>query len=314
MAMLASCGGGLKVPDEYKYDDLTEYITLGEYKNLEYEMPDLTVTGHQVDAELDKIREQFKTSKKETSGAVNETCTANIDYSGSIDGKKFDGGTDTGYDLDIDNSTFIDGFAEALVGHKVGETFDIDVTFPENYGSADLAGKPAVFTITVNYITQDVLPELTDDFVKENTDFSSVAEMRDSVEEELNNERKSDAIAEVKSDIFNKIVDAAEIVKYPDAELNTRKTQLGDEETAKSMVKQELVLRQICKLEGIELTDKDYQEFLDKLMSDAGLTPDTFKEKAGVTVEEYAVQNNLFTSLLYQRVMDKVMEYSVERG
>lgn len=314
MAMLASCGGGVKVPDEYNYDDLTEYIILGEYQGLEYEAADLKVTGHQVDAELDRIREQFKTTKKLTEGTVTETCTANIDYSGSMDGKKFDGGTDTGYDLDIDNSTFIEGFAEALVGHQVGETFDIDVTFPEDYGSADLAGKPAVFTITVNYINQDVLPELTDEFVKENTDLGSVAEMRESVEEELKNQRKEDAVAENKSNVFNQIVDAAEVVKYPEAELKTRTTQLGDEDSAKSMVKQELVLRQIAKLEGIELGDKDFQEFVDKLMSDSGLTPDTFKEKAGVSIEEYAVNNNLFTSLLYQRVMDKVMEYSVERG
>lgn len=314
MAMLASCGGGLKAPDEYKYDDLTEYITLGEYQGLEYDAADPTVTGHMVDAELDKIREQYKTTKKLTEGTVTETCTANIDYSGSMDGKKFDGGTDTGYDLDIDNSTFIEGFAEALVGHKVGETFDIDVTFPEDYGSADLAGKPAVFTITVNYINQDVLPEMTDEFVKENTDFSSVAEMRESVEEELNNQAKEDAVAENKSNIFSQIIDTSEVVKYPEAELKSRTTQLGDEDSAKKLVKQELVLRQIAKLEGIELTDKDFQEFVDKLMSDAGLTPDTFKESAGVSIEEYAVQNNLFTSLIYQRVMDKVMEYSVERG
>ncbi|MBQ0040587.1 MAG: FKBP-type peptidyl-prolyl cis-trans isomerase [Clostridiales bacterium] len=314
MAMLASCGNSIKVPDEYKYDDLTEYITLGEYKGLEYDAADLTVTRHQVEAEIDKIREQFKTTKKETSGTVNETCTANIDYSGSMDGKKFDGGTATGYDLDIDNSNFIEGFAEALVGHKVGETFDINVTFPEDYGSADLAGKPAVFTITVNYINQDVLPAYTDEFVKENTDFASKSELEASVEEELKNQAKADATAKAKSDLFEKVKSASKVAKYPDAELALRNDSYGDEDMAKSTVKQELILNQIARIEGIELTDKDYQEYLDKLLADSGYTPDTFKEQTGSSIEEYAAENFLFTSLLYQRVMDKVLEYSVERG
>ena len=342
VAMLTSCGNKLSIPNEYNYEDLSKYITVGEYKGLVYNEEKVEVTRHQIEAKLDALFEQFTETEKLTSGTVTEDCTANIDYVGSMDGKEFEGGADQGYDLDIDNSAFIEGFAEAIVGHKVGENFDIDVTFPENYGSADLAGKPAVFNITVNYITVNKLPDYNDEFVKNNTDFASTEELEESLKEEIENEQQSDAKNNARTAIFKLVQDASKVIEYPEKELNAKKDKLAKtyqdqakkagmdvadyiqqnlglseedfnkqvEEYAKTTVEIELILNQIARLEGIELTDKDYQEYVYNMLEQAGMTADEFKEQNGYSIEEFAEQSDLFTSFLYQKVVDKVIEYS----
>ena len=317
---MVGCGKGIKVPDEYNYDDLSKYIELGNYEGNEYEMDDLDVSREDIDDEIKDALEAAKTSKKLTSGVATEDCTANIDYSGSIDGVKFDGGTAEGYDLDLDNSTFIDGFAEGILGHSVGENFDIHVTFPKDYGN-DLGGKEAVFNITLNYLSKDVLPEYNDEFVKNNTEFKNTADYEADIEKRLKDQKKIEAEAEARSEVFDEILDNSKVLEYPEKELADRKEKLAKqsddsvtdaelEEDAKMTVKIELVLHQIAQLEGIKITDKDYQEYVDQLLSDAGFTEDSFKQQNGITIAAYAEESNLFTTLLYQTVMDKVMEYS----
>ena len=340
-----SCGASLKLPDEYNYDDLAEYIKLGEYKGIEYDKIEVTVTRHQIEAELDELLESAKESKQYDEGKVTEDCTANIDYVGSIDGVEFDGGAAEGTDLDIDNSNFIDGFAEGLIGHKVGENFDINVTFPDDYGSEDLAGKDAVFNITVNYITKEVYPEYNDEFVKNNTDYDTTEELEAAIEKQLYDEQLEDAEKETRANIFSEFLDASEVIEYPETELESKKTKLAEsfktkaensgtdistyitqtlgmtedefneeiENSTKTTVKMELVLYQIARLEGIELTAQDYMDYVDQLVADSGYTAESFEEANGVTPYEFAAANDLFTSLLYQKVMDKVMEYSVEK-
>lgn len=342
ITLFTACGSGLQIPDEYKYDDLTEFIKLCDYKGVEYKKTSVNVTQDEIQVEIDKLLDSAATTEKKESGTVTEDCIANIDYVGSVDGKEFDGGADQGYDLDIDNSSFIDGFAEALVGHKVGSNFDIDVTFPENYGSADLAGKPAVFNITVNYISIEKKPEYNDEFVKNNTSYGTMQDYEQSVKEQLEDDKKKDAVKEDISSVFDKLMKKSKVIKYPEKELNNKKTKLADayksaaekagtdvdtyisqslgmtvdefnkqiEDAAKLTVKYELILNQIARLEGMKLTDEDYSNYIDKLLEDSGLTKDTFKAQSGMSIEEYAEQNDLFTSMLYQRVMDKVMEYS----
>lgn len=342
VVMLTGCGGSFSVPGEYKYEDLTKYIKLSEYKNLEYEKAEIMVTRHQVDAKLDELFESFTEAEKLTSGEVTEDCIANIDYVGSIDGEEFEGGAGQGYDLDIDNSSFIDGFAEALVGHSVGENFDIDVTFPENYGTADLAGKPAVFNITVNYITVNKRPEYNDEFVKKNTDFSSTEELEKSLKEELEAQQQKEADNDARAAVFKQIQESSKVIEYPEKELKSKTEKLTqsykeqaekaglsvgdyiqqnlgmDEEEfneqinvyAATSVEMELILHQIARLEGIEVTDDDYKEFVYQMLEEAGMTADEFKEQNGFSIEEYAETSDLFTSCLYQKVMDKVMGYS----
>lgn len=339
MIAMTGCGTKVTIPDEYDYD-LSEYIKLGEYKGLSYEAGSDAVSQGEIEEYIKSVLEQSKTTKTVTDGVVDESSIVDIDYEGYIDGVQFDGGTGS-ETLDIDNSSFIEGFAEGLIGHSVGENFDINVTFPEDYGSSELAGKPAVFKIKINSIQQDVLPEYNDDFVKNNTDFDNTKDYEADIKDKLKAEKERDNQKQAITDVFGQIVDASEVLKLPEKELNARsETILGNytdaaaangmeieaylqttmgmslddfkaevKKSAEDIVKRELVLHAIAELEGISISESEYGEYLDKLIEDAGYSKDSFKSENGISIEEYAVKNNLYSSCLHDKVMEKVMEY-----
>ena len=263
MLLLTGCKEKLTIPDEYNYDDFSEYVKLADYKGIEY-------------------NEVKASDKKITSGVATKDCIANIDYEGSVNGKKFDGGAAEGYDLDLDNSNFISGFAEAIVGHSVGTNFDINVTFPEDYQSADLAGKDAVFNITLNYIKKGPQSE-------------------------------AEADAANQEAVFKEIIKNSDVVKYPEAELKSRTESLGSKDQAKEQVKKELILYAIAKAEGMSLSDSDYNKYGEDLLSSAGVSEDQFESSYGMSFVEFASQNNLYFTFLNQKVIEKVMEYSVAK-
>ena len=153
-------------------------MTAADYVNLPDDYADITISADLGQVSEDEITNyintnvlaSFATDTQVTDRAAADGDTVNIDYVGRIDGVAFDGGDSqgNGYDLTLGSGTFIDGFEDQIVGHTPGETFDVTVTFPENYGNADLSGKEAVFETTLHYIKESVTPELTDDWVKEN--------------------------------------------------------------------------------------------------------------------------------------------------
>ena len=146
--------------------NVEEYVTLGEYKGLEIIQSKPEVTEEEVNSFIEYSLSSAKELEPITEREVVENGdVANIDYEGKKEGVAFDGGTAAGYNLEIGSGTFIPGFEEGLVGVKVGETKDLNLTFPENYGAADLAGQEVVFTVTVNSISTYVTPELNDEFV-----------------------------------------------------------------------------------------------------------------------------------------------------
>ena len=346
--MLVLAGGCAKeagVPEDYDYDDYSEFITLADYKGIEYEGVDDQVSQEEVQAYIDEALASSAESSQNTEGVVTEDSVINIDYAGSIDGVEFDGGTAEGVELDIADNNYIDGFAEGIIGHKAGETFDLHVTFPENFGNDELNGREAVFSITINYIVEESIPEYNDEWVRNNTDYTTTAEYEEAVRSDILAGKSRSAQSEIRLEVFNKIMENTEVIKYPEKELNARyddivssyqgyaeaadmefedylNSEMGisvDEfesmatEAAQNDVKNEMVLRAIAQAEGIELTDSDYNEYLIGLLEAAGYTEDSYKEEKGYTIQEYAEENGLFTSYLYQRVMDKVMEYSVEK-
>lgn len=342
-ALMSSCGDGLVIPDEYKYDDFSQFIKLDEYKGLKYEDAKAQVTEEELQQSIDEMLTESAGSKHVKKGTVKEDSKINIDYCGSIDGVEFDGGSAEDVDVDMADNNFIDGFAEGILGHEAGTTFDIHVTFPENYGADELAGKDAVFKITVNYIEQESVPEYNDEWVKNNTDFESVEEFEKSLKKEILKNKSTDTANDNREELFNRILNDSEVIEYPEKEYNNKYNKivetyknyakssdtewadyLSDEmgmtekefdkmavKTAKSAVKQELVLYAIAAAEEIVPTKDDYRSYLDKLLKDAGLTAEKFKEDKGITIEQYAEQNEIYTSLLYETVMDKVMEYSI---
>lgn len=147
----------------------SDYITLPEDLGLTLSDEANTVSDEDVaDYINENIMVNYTETQEVTDRAAADGDTVNIDYVGTVDGVEFDGGSAEGYDLTLGSGTFIDGFEEQIVGHTPGESFDVTVTFPEDYRATDLAGKEAVFATTLNYISESVTPELTDDFVKEN--------------------------------------------------------------------------------------------------------------------------------------------------
>ena len=146
--------------------NVADYVTLGEYKGIEVSVDAPVVTDEYLDSYIDYVLQSNMVTTEITDRPVEEGDIVNIDYEGKIDGVAFDGGTAQGYDLTIGPGTFIDGFEDGLIGAETGETVDVNVTFPENYQGEEVAGKDAVFTVTVNSISVETLPELTDEFVQ----------------------------------------------------------------------------------------------------------------------------------------------------
>ncbi len=168
-----------------------DYVTLPEYEGIKVPKDQVTATDEEVQAQVDAIMANFATTERVTDRAIVDGDTVNIDYVGSIDGVEFAGGTtnNQGTTVTIGVTQYIDDFLEQLIGHKPGENFDIEVTFPEDYGNEELNGKDAVFNITVNHIQEQKVPELTDEWVEENLSASrgwkTVDEMRSAISEDL---------------------------------------------------------------------------------------------------------------------------------
>ena len=216
---LYSYSDGLTDDGFFKGVTALDNVVLPDYKA--YTMPeDLTVaTEAEIEAKIEEIKSTFATSEKDvdTERAVVNGDYINIDYVGKIDGVEFEGGSTqgAGSDVTIGSKTFIDGFEDQIIGHKAGETFDITVTFPEDYGNADLAGKEAVFTITVNHYYKTILPEIDDAFIAENLKdyYSDVADMKAKLAEEI-------VDADTKNYVWNKLMTETTVTSYPEAVYN----------------------------------------------------------------------------------------------
>ncbi|MBR2460684.1 MAG: FKBP-type peptidyl-prolyl cis-trans isomerase [Clostridia bacterium] len=295
MCMLVTVFAGCsKGPYDYKFD---EYIKLGNYNGVTIDLSDIR----------EEIKSQFETaakdavetktySKKEEGIAVEKGDVANIDYVGKVDGKEFEGGKDKGYDLTIGSGTFIDGFEDGLIGAAVGETLDVKVTFPENYGAEGttqgaLNGKEAVFTVTVNSIKRSVYPVYNDKNVETYTDYKTVAEFEESIRENIE-----------KNLFWEKFYEDCKIVKYPEKELRKYYDEMVESYTAsaaslgvtltsyvvsymgysnistffsylasvaQSQVKQELIVYSMLDaLPILNLTEKEYNEKAEQLWKD----------------------------------------------
>lgn len=191
-----------------------DYVTLSKYKGIEVPRSEIAAFDDDVQAQIDSILANYATTEQVKDRAVADGDTLNIDYVGSIDGVEFEGGTtnEQGTTVTIGVTNYIDDFLEQLVGHMPGENFDIEVTFPEDYGNEDLNGKDAVFNITINFIQESVTPELTDEWVAENLNesygWSTEAQMREEIAATL----ESNALTNY---LQSKVIDEATVSEIP---------------------------------------------------------------------------------------------------
>ena len=205
--------------------EVDESVVVGDYKGIEVVKNVVSVTTQDVDAYIEYMMAMSGGTQLEEitdRDTVENGDVANIDYVGKKDGVAFEGGTAQGYDLGIGTGSFIPGFEEGLVGVKKGETVDLNLTFPENYGAADLAGAEVVFTVTVNGIYKEITPQLTDEYVAnlglEN--MSTVEDYRAYVKEMLEESNQEYALQEVQAQLLERITEGATINNLPEKLVN----------------------------------------------------------------------------------------------
>ena len=201
--------------------DVKPEVKLGDYKGMEVPKQDTTVSDADVDAELEKKRQQQAELVLKEDKPAEKGDTVVIDYEGSIDGKKFDGGSADNYSLELGSGSFIPGFEDQLIGHNTDDDVDVKVTFPEDYHAKDLAGKEAIFKVKVHEIKEKQLPELDDDFAKDvDEDVDTLAELKDKTKKELQENKDNQAKAAIEDAAINAAVENAKIQDIPQSMLD----------------------------------------------------------------------------------------------
>ena len=341
-------GCGKKVEEEVPYDyNLTEYIKLADDHDLPFVTQIAEVTDENVEEEIQAMLEYLATVENTTTGVVEDGDTINIAFAGKIDGELFDGGSSESYDLTVGTTSMIDGFVEGLIGKNVGETVTLDLQFPEDYHSSEVAGKPVVFEITINSKRTVTVPEFNDEFVQANSDYKTTDEYRAYLKDALTNQMQESLDAEVKDALWQVIVAGTEVIKYPETELADAKTKTDEmeaeykneatlygleweeylsvlwnmdvdefaemkEEYANNMVLSNMILYKMARDEKLSVTQKEFEERTKEILDGSGFTEESFQSSYGMTIFEYAEMNGWKESFLLDKVMDKVIEYGHE--
>ena len=201
--------------------DVMPEVKLGDYKGMEVPEQDTTVSDADVDSEIEKKRQQQAELVLKEAKPAEKGDTVVIDYEGSVDGKKFDGGSADNYSLELGSGSFIPGFEGQLIGHNSGDDVDVKVTFPEDYHAKNLAGKDAIFKVKIHEIKEKQLPELDDDFAKDvDEDVDTLDELKDKTKKQLQEDKDNQAKAAIEDAAIEKAVANAEIQDIPQAMLD----------------------------------------------------------------------------------------------
>lgn len=335
-------------PVEY---DVDEYVTLGDYKGIEVT---LTGTYDYTDEGLNEYVDKTIAGasiyvKDDSQTEVAEDSIVNVDYVGSQDGVAFDGGSAEDQMIDVAGNCaaggtggYIDGFTSGLAGHSVGEEVAYDVTFPKEYGNADLAGQTVVFTFQINYIAKPIesKSDLTDDIAKDKLGYDTVDEYVDSLTEQYKSKLESDYDNDLNTSVLNTLVNNSKVSKVPEDLLQARLDMylkllemqckqynttteaylesIGQEydeyvETMKGSISEslteELVLEAIAKKEGMEIDEEEFQKYIEQRVSATG------SEDEDAFYEVYTVDN--YDGKRYfrqQYLLQKAMEFCVDNA
>ncbi|CAG9611548.1 Trigger factor [Bacillus rhizoplanae] len=287
-------------------------VKLGEYKGLTVEKVDTTVADEDVENELKSLQERQAELVVKEDGTVENGDTAVIDFEGFVDGEAFEGGKGENYSLAIGSSTFIPGFEEQLVGLKAGEQKEVEVSFPEEYHAAELAGKPATFKVTVHEIKVKELPALDDEFAKDaNEEVATLDELKAKLRENLEENKKQEADNKLRDEVVEKAAANAEI-DIPEAMIETELDRMVREfeqrlsyqgmnlelyyqftgtdeaklkeqmqEDAAKRVTTNLVLEAIIKAENIEVTEEEVNAEVEKMAEMYNMPVDAVKQALG---------------------------------
>ena len=301
---------------------LKPVVTLGEYKGVEVEKQAVEVTDEEIMAEIDKERENNSRTIDVDDRAVQNGDMVKLNFEGFVDGEAFEGGKGENYDLTIGSGSFIPGFEEQLVGAKIGEEMEVNVTFPEEYQAAELAGKAAVFKCTVNEIKVKELPEADDDFAKDVSEFDTLAEYKEDIKKNLAEKKEKEAKTAKENAVVAKIVENAEM-EIPDPMVDGQVRQMADDfarriqsqglsveqyfqftgmsaeklfeqmrPEAEKRIQNSLVLEAVAKAEDIQISDEKVEEELAKMAEMYKMEVEKLKEIMG-DYEKEQIKNDL---------------------
>ncbi len=228
-------------------------IKLGNYKKLKATVEKVVVSDKDINEIIDRMRNAFA-EKAEVTRAAKLGDETVIDFVGKKDGVAFDGGTGNDYPLTLGSKQFIPGFEEGIVGHSAGETFDLDLTFPADYGSADLKGAKVTFTTTLKTVKEVVLPEVNDEFAAKTGPFKTVAELKADIERELTSQKERENNEKLKDDLVSQLV-AASHVPVPEI-LVADQAKSIEQDFTNNLMYQGISLEQYLENKGFESKEK----------------------------------------------------------
>ncbi|PIC67840.1 trigger factor [Sporosarcina sp. P21c] len=307
-------------------------VKLGEYKGLEVTRQSVEVTDEEVDAQLQQRTEALAEMVVKEDGVVKDGDTATIDFEGFADGEAFEGGQSENYELEVGSGSFIPGFEEQVVGMKTGEEKEIEITFPEEYHAAELAGKPATFKVKVNEIKSKEVPELDDELAKEiDESVSSVEELRTKLKEEAEEVKKNDSETALRDDLVEQAASNAEM-EIPQAMIDSETDRMmqdfeqrlqmqgmnldlyfqfsgQDEQTLRDQMKDDalsrvrvsLTLEAIGAAEKVEVPEEEVHAELEKMSEQFGMDVEQIKTTLGGTS---VLENDLRFNKTVQLLVD----------
>ena len=309
----------------FKVDVETKpHPVLGEYDNLIIEEVEAEVTDADIENELKKQQEENARLIPVEDREAKEGDTVNIDFDGYLDGERFEGGKAEDYDLVLGSKTFIEGFEDQVQGHKVGDKFDVNVTFPEDYQAKEFQGKDAKFEVEINSITEKELPEIDDEFAMDISEFETLDELKADLKEKLKEEKENYRTNMMQNQAIDALVKASE-VSAPESMVNSeidiemqnldqRLQQMGIslaqyvemtqmdineirnqyKEQAEARVKANLVIDEVALKEGFEVSDEEIEDEINESAKMYGIDDiEKFKEIFSKNVSDDTVKENI---------------------
>lgn len=337
LSVLSGCGKkSTEETLEQKSDDYAKFVTLAEYKGVEYTPQVTEVTDDDVQAELDGLVADNTTEKQIKDRVATMGDAVNIDYTGYVDNEAFEGG-DTqgkGTELTLGSHSYIDTFEEQIAGHTPGDAFDVNVTFPDDYGNADLAGKAAKFETTLNYIVEKVEPKLDDALVASATDYKTVDEFKKASREHLEEEAKESDLSADKNTIIRKVIDGSTVSEYPEQQVTERVQKMVDsvtqaaesngmdlatylqnfgydeesfksqvQESVETYIRERMIILTIAGKEGIKATESEVEAKKQELLDQTGISDiETLKSTYGYEDDDFEYE------IIYNKIVDLVYE------
>lgn len=312
-------------------------VKLGKYLGVQVTKVDTTVSEEEVEAALEKERNNNSRTVTVTDRPVASGDTAVIDFEGFVDGVAFEGGKGENHSLEIGSHSFIDTFEDQLIGKNAGDDVEVNVTFPEQYQAEELAGKPALFKVKIHEIKAKELPELDDEFAQDVSEFDTLAEYKEDLKRQLTEQKENEAKRTKEDEAIQKIIEKTTI-EIPEAMLDTQcenminefaqriqqsgltmeqymqfsgltvdklKEQVRPE--AQTRIMSSLILEQIAKEENIEVTDAEIDAEVEKMAASYGMEADKLKEYMG-DAEKESMKRDIAVTKAVDLIMDNVKE------